>query len=178
VADVHRYGPGEEAVEFDPGDFILAHRHNPIAGLISLGEKRRFRGADSAYAHWSHCALVVDEKGSLVEAETRGVIRSPISKYRDDEYHLVRLGPDFAPPARQHAVEYAAAQVGKGFGFLALFGVSLFLLFGWPLKLQRRDHQICSEMVVRALQAGGLMPEVDPPLMLPADLAKRYDARP
>ena len=178
MADVHRYGPGEEASEFDPGDFILTHRHNPIAQLISLGEKLRFRGADAVYAHWSHCALVVDERGSLVEAETRGVIRSPISKYRDDEYHLVRLGPDLAPPARQRAVDYSTAQVGKAFGFLALFGVSLFLLFGWPLRLQRRDHQICSELVVRALQAGGLMPEVDASLMLPADLAKRYDARP
>lgn len=178
MADVHRYGPGEEATEFEPGDFILAHRHNPIAGLISLGEKRRFRGADSVYAHWSHCALVVDERGSLVEAESRGVIRSPISKYKADEYHLVRLGPEFARPARSRAVEYSEEHVGKGFGFLALFGVSLFLLFGWPLRLQRRDHQICSELVVRALQEGGLMPEVDASLTLPADLAKRYDVRP
>jgi hypothetical protein len=42
----------------------------------------------------------------------------------------------------------------------------------------RGNHQICSGLVVRALQRGGLMPEADPSLMLPADLAKMYDARP
>jgi hypothetical protein len=42
----------------------------------------------------------------------------------------------------------------------------------------RGDHQICSGLVVRALQNGGLLADADPALMLPADLAKIYDARP
>jgi uncharacterized protein YycO len=178
MAETQRFGPGEAATEFDSGDFILTHRHNPMAGLISLGEKRRFRGADSAYAHWSHCALIVGEDGALVEAEDFGVRHSPISRYRDDEYQVVRLGPDFPREGRNRAVEYAEAQVGQAFGYLALVGVGLFLLFGLPLRLMRGNHQICSGLVVRALQRGGLMPEADPSLMLPADLAKMYDARP
>jgi len=63
---VQRYGPGEEAKEFAPGDFILAHRHNLIAGLISQAQKRRFKGADSVYAHWSHSAMIVEQDGALV----------------------------------------------------------------------------------------------------------------
>ena len=177
MADTQRFGPGEAATEFDPGDFILTHRHNPMAGLISLGEKRRFRGADSVYAHWSHCALVVGTDGAVVEAESTGVRRSPISRYRDDEYHLVRLGQGFPPEGRKQAVEYAEAQVGQAFGYLALAGAALFVLFGLPLRLMRGEHQICSGLVVRALQRGGLMPEADPSLMLPADLAKMYGAR-
>src|SRR3981081_4601190 len=35
VATAERYGPGEEAKDFEPGDFILAHRHHFLAGLIS-----------------------------------------------------------------------------------------------------------------------------------------------
>jgi hypothetical protein len=178
VARVERYGPGQEATEFDPGDFILTHRHTPIAQLISLGEKRRFRGADAAYAHWSHSALVVAEDGTLVEAESTGVRRSPISRYKAGEYHLVRLGPEFAHENRMRALEYATAQVGKAFGYLALSGAALFLVFGWPLKVMRRDHQICSGLVVRALQAGGLLRDLDPSLTLPADLAKIFGARP
>jgi hypothetical protein len=50
VARSERYGPGEDAREFVPGDFILSHRHHLIAGLISQAPKRRFRGADAVYA--------------------------------------------------------------------------------------------------------------------------------
>jgi uncharacterized protein YycO len=178
MATVERYGPGEEADDFSPGDFILAHRHNLIAGLISQAEKRRFRGADAVYAHWTHAAVVVAPDGSLVEAETAGVKRSPISRYRDDEYHLVRLGAEFESAARGRAVAYATSQVGQGFGFLDMFGATLYLLFGWPLRLVRRNHQICSTLVVHALQQGGLARNLDPALTLPADLAKLYDARP
>jgi len=178
MASVERYGPGDEAKDLVPGDFILAHRHHFIGGLISLAQKRRFKGADAVYAHWSHSALIVEKDGTLVEAEMTGVKLSPISKYRDDEYHLVRLGPEFATEARARAVAFARGQVGQGFGYLDMMGAILYLLFGWPLRLVRRNHEICSSLVVRALQAGGLVPELDPALTLPADLAKLFDIRP
>ena len=177
MATVERYGPGEEASYWTPGDFILTHRHNPIAQLISVGEKRRFRGTEVVYAHWTHCALIVGTDGTLVEAESEGVMRSPIARYKADEYHLVRLGSEFAPEARQRSVAYAEAQVGKAFGYLTLLGAALFLLTGAPFRLMRQDHQICSGLVVRALQAGGLVPDLDPDLTLPADLAKVFNVR-
>ena len=178
MARVERYGPGEDATAFDPGDFILAHRHRTLAGLISQAEKRRFKGADAPFAHWSHAAIVVAGDGSLVEAETLGVVRSPIAKYHDDEYHLVRLGADLSPAGRSKVVGYALSQVGEAFGYLDLVGAGLHLLFGWPLRWMRKDHQICSGLVTRALQHGGLVEELDPAVTLPADLAKRFDVRP
>ena len=178
MASVQRYGPGEAAAEYEPGDFILSHRNRPIGGLISLGQKRRFRGADAIYAHWSHCASIVEKDGTLVEAEALGVVKTPISKYTAKEYHLVRLGDEFDAEGRRRAVEYANQQVGAGFGYLALVGVSIYLLTGLPLRLMRQNHQICSELVVRALQAGGLIKDMDPSLTLPADLAKRFNVRP
>ncbi|GAC1638310.1 MAG: hypothetical protein PVS3B2_02880 [Candidatus Dormibacteraceae bacterium] len=178
MTTAERYGPGVEATDFVPGDFILAHRHNLIANLISVAEKRRFRGADAVYAHWSHAAMVVERDGSLVEAETMGVRVSPISRYRDDEYHLVRLGSEFTPDARARAVAFAKGQVGQGFGYLDMVGATIYLLTGRPMKLVRRNHEICSSLVVRALQAGGLVPQLDPALTLPGDLAKLFDVRP
>lgn len=177
MAKVERYGPGEEATDFTPGDFVLTHRHNPIAQLIRIGEKRRFRGPDAVFAHWSHCALVVGENGNLVEAESTGVRRSPIARYKADEYHLVRLGPEFATERRRRSVMYADAQVGKAFGYFALAGAALFLVTGMPFRLTRQDHQICSGLVVRALQQGDLLADFDPSLTLPADLAKIFDVR-
>jgi len=177
VARVERYGPGEEATEFDPGDFVLTHRHNPISRLISAGQRWRFRGAEAVYAHWSHSALVVGRDGALVEAESTGVRQSPISRYRTNEYHLVRLGPEFGADGRRRSVDYANAQVGKAFGYLALLGSAIFLLTGWSLRLTRADHQICSGLVVRALHAGGLLLDLDPDITLPADLATRFGVR-
>jgi uncharacterized protein YycO len=178
VAKAERYGPGEEAAQFDPGDFILTHRYRPIAGLIRIAQELRFHGPDGVYAHWTHCALVVAEDGSIVEAESTGVVRSPISKYRSKEYHLVRLGTEFGPEGRRQAVAYASAQVGQAFGFLALIGATLFLITGRPFRLTRRNHQICSGLVVRALQKGGMLLDADPDLTLPADLARMYDVKP
>ena len=178
VATIERYGPGDEARDFEPGDFILAHRHHFLARLISLAQERRFKGPDAAFAHWSHTALVVEADGALVEAEVMGVRQNPVSRYRADEYHLVRLGPEFSSEERSRAVAYAREQVGQGFGFLDLFGASLYLLFGWQVRVARRGHEICSGLVVQALQAGGLVAQLDPLLTLPADLAKLYDVRP
>jgi uncharacterized protein YycO len=178
MAKVERYGPGEEAKDYEPGDFILAHRHNLIAGLISQAQKRRFRGSDAVYAHWTHSAMIVEKDGALVEAEVTGVRQNPISRYHGDEYHLVRLGSEFSAEGRARAVAYSKAQIGEGFGFLDMFGASLYLLFGWPLRLVRRGHEICSALVVSALQAGGLVPDLDPALTLPADIAKLFDVRP
>ena len=174
---VERYGQGMDASDVAPGDFILAHRHHFLAALISLAERRRFRGANAPYAHWSHAALIVDGDGWLVEAEATGVVRSPLARYRDDEYHLVRLGPQFAAEARARSTAYAKDQVGQAFGYLDMLGAALYLLLGLPLKVMRRNHQICSSLVVRALQRGGLLAELDPDLTLPADLAKRFDVR-
>lgn len=178
MATVQRFGPGETATDFVPGDFILAHRHNILGGLISLAQKRRFRGQDAAYAHWTHTAHVVDPHGALVEAEVFGVKLNPISRYTSDEYHLVRLGAELSAEGRERAVGYARAQVGQAFGFLDMLGAAMYLLFGWPLRIMRRNHQICSGLVLRALQAGGILKEMDPFLTLPADLAKRFGARP
>ena len=178
TTSVQRYGPGDEASDLEPGDLLLARRHRPMPALISLAERRRFRGPDAVFAHWSHCAVAVDRAGALVEAEATGVVMSPISKYRDDEYHVVRLGPAFAAEDRDRTVAYAVAQVGAAFGYLALLGAVLFLLSGRPVRIIRRNHQICSGLVTRALQAGGLLTGLDPVTALPADVARAFDARP
>jgi len=178
MASAERYGRGADAADFVPGDFILTHRHRLFAALITRAQRRRFKGADAPFAHWSHAAVVVGQDGALVEAETMGVIRSVIAKYHDDEYHLVRLGDDFTPDRRSRTVAFAESQVGHGFGYLDMVGAALHLLFGWPLRWVRRNHEICSSLVVKALQRGGLLRELDPALTLPADLAKAFDVRP
>lgn len=176
-ASVERYGPGQDATEFEPGDFILTHRHQVDAWFITQAQARRFRGSDAPYAHWSHAALVVGRDGALVEAKKEGVVRSPISIYHADEYHMVRIGPEFTTEARAKAVAYAGGRVGQAFGYLDITGACLDLLFGLRLRWVRRNHEMCSSLVVAALQRGGLLQALDPALTLPADLAKTFEVR-
>jgi len=160
--------------EATPGDFILAHRDHLIARLISQAQKRRFRGGDSVYAHWSHAAVLVED-GSVIEAEIGGIIRSPLSRYRAGEYRPVRLDGQLDGSGRERVVAYAMSQVGQAFGFLDMLGALVYLLTGRPVRMVRHHHEICSSLVVRALQEGGLLEDLDPALTLPADLAKRFD---
>jgi hypothetical protein len=59
-----------------------------------------------------------------------------------------------------------------------MIGASVYLISGRPLRLMRRNHQICSGLVVHALQEGGTLQGLDAVLTLPADLAKAFDVRP
>ncbi len=170
-----RYGPGEAPSAVRPGDFILTHRRRrPMPALITLAQRRRFRGAARTFAHWSHAALVVGSDGLLVEAEGSGVTRSPIAKYHRDEYHLVRM--DGRLDERQRAVAAAAATrlVGDRFDYLVMLSLTAWLVTGIRVRWQRRGHQVCSGLVASALVEAGQRFLPDPAFMLPADLAVAY----
>jgi hypothetical protein len=113
-----------------------------------------------------------------VEAETAGVQLSPLSKYRDSEYHLVTLGDAFTDAGRERAVSYSQARIGDAFGFLVLLSLSIWLVTGLRVRLARADHQICSGLVAHALQEGGQLRGLDATFALPADVAMAIGARP
>jgi cell wall-associated NlpC family hydrolase len=174
---VERYGPGQGADSFEPGDFILTHANHWSSRLIRFSQRLRMRGARREFAHWSHAAIVVDKEGGLVEAEVRGgVQRSPISKYRNVEYHLVRLGDSATPDDRAQAVAFALSRVGQPFGIGTSIWVALSLLTG--ARMSFSTHDICSGLVARALERTWIIFERDTEDMLPGDLAEAYGVRP
>ncbi len=171
-------GPGRSAADLAPGDFILTHANHLASRLIRVAQRQRMRGPDRVFAHWSHCAIVVAPDGTLVEAETAGVRSSPLSKYADVEYHLVRLGPQVPATAREKAAAYADSKVGEPFGFADMARISLSLLTGLRLDFGRNEHLICSGLVAAALVRAGARFEMEPADMLPADLAMAYGVKP
>jgi uncharacterized protein YycO len=161
-----------------PGDFILTHRRRRLMpALITLAQRRRFRGRGRPFAHWSHAALVITPEGMLVEAEGTGVRRSPITKYHEDEYHLVRMDGHLDDQQRSAAAQLAERWVGEGFGYLVMLSLTIWLLTGIPVRWARHDHQICSGLVARALATAGQPFSRPPAFMLPADLAEAYRVR-
>jgi len=171
---VERYGPEEAATSFEPGDFILTHRHHAVSRLIRLAQK--IRGRERRYAYWSHAAVIIDQEGNLVEAESKGVVISSLSKYRSVEYHLVHLGDTADARDREQVAAFAKSLVGQPFGFLDLFSVGLSLLTGAKFNVSYQSHLMCSALVARALERTSAIFDDEPAHMLPADLARHYGA--
>jgi uncharacterized protein YycO len=167
-----RYEPGKAASDFEPGDFILTHAHHPVSRMLRLAQK--VRGRERKYSYWSHAAVIVDEDGSLVEAEARGVVRSPLSKYEPVEYHLVHLGSSADDRDRKQVAAFAESLVGQPFGFLDMFSVGLSLFTGAKLNVSYASHLMCSALVARALERTSAIFNDEPAHMLPADLARYY----
>jgi uncharacterized protein YycO len=169
---IKRYGPGEVATKFKPGDFILTHHHHPVSRLIRLAQK--VRGRERKYSYWSHAAVIVAADGSLVEAESKGVVRSPLSKYAAEEYHLVDLGDSADDRDRKQVAAFAESLVGQPFGFLDMLSVGLSLFTGAKVNVSYASHLMCSALVARALERSDAIFDDEPSHMLPADLARHY----
>jgi hypothetical protein len=180
-ARVERYGPGEEATaaQYAPGDFILTHSNNVFARLIRFGESLRYWGSDRAFARWNHAALIVSEQGELIEALSRGVVQTHISRYRPTEYYVVRLNPDDADPReREHAVAYAMFCLGDPYGWVTIASIALALLTGCKFTFGVEGRVICSGLVARSLERTAIIFEGDAANVSPADLARQFEVVP
>ena len=171
-----RCAPGDVIADVRPGDIILIRGPGWLGWLIRLGARIRYRNDDLRYAHWSHAAMVLSANGHLVEVHALGVGVCGIEKFRNSEFHYVRL--DLSDRDRMLAVRYGYACVGQR------YGVSSFLLFCLSLALGDRFHvpdwgqQGCVALIVRALQRAGVAFDRAPSDMMPADLAKRFGVLP
>lgn len=175
---VERYGPGEEVRDPQPGDFILTHGHSLSGKLIRLGQRLRFWGKDSQYAHWNHAALIVDKGGGLIEALGHGVLRTHISKYRPREYHLVRLGQTANRADRMEAVRFAEWCLGEKYGWTTIVCIALGLITSGRFTFGFEGQQICSGLVARAMERTTAIFDRNPEDIMPADLAKYYHVKP
>jgi len=167
-----RFGPGEEAAQFKPGDFILTHKNKLIPRFIRYAQ--RLRGRERQFSHWSHTAMITGADGALVEAETKGVIRGHLSQYRDVEYHLVNIDAIATEEDRRQAVAFTESMVGKPFGVLDGIGLILSLVTGLRLNVSYNSHLVCSALVARALERTDAIFDDEPAHMLPADIARYF----
>jgi hypothetical protein len=172
---VTAYGPGKEEPNPEPGDFILTHADAWTSRLIRFGESIRYRGANRPFAHWSHTAAVVSDTGEIVEALGRGVTAGNISKYAGTDYAYVRIQAEAEDRAQMAG--FARGQVGAEYGFLTIASITFGLLTSGRLTFGLSGTEICSGLVARMLERGWYV-WVDPPSVMPADLARFFDVRP
>jgi hypothetical protein len=177
-ASVQRYGPGEEVLDPQPGDFILTHGDDWTSKLIWFGQGLRFFGKDRKYAYWTHTAILVDERGGIIEAIGNGVKQDQISKYKDIEYHLVRLGTTADGMDRHEAVNFARWSLNEPYGWLTIVSIAIGLITGGRLTFGYEGQAICSGLVSRSLERTEAIFDRSPTDIMPADLAKYYGAVP
>ncbi len=177
-ASIQRFGSGQEIPDPQPGDFILTHSNVWTSRLIWFGQGLRFFGKNRKYAYWTHTAIFVDERGDIIEALGKGVCRGHISKYKDIEYHVVRLGTTADGTDRQEAVTFAEWSLGEKYGCLTIVSIAIGLLTGGRLTFGYEGQVICSGLVARALERTEAIFDRSPTDIMPADLARYYNAEP
>jgi len=175
LAGVVRYPPGETAVSLKPGDLILISSTGLLAFSIRAAGWLRHRGSEPRYAHWSHAAIAVGPN-RLVEVHADGVGLCDLEKYRDSEFHHVRL--DLPEAARWRAANYARSCLRQPYGVATFFLLGLAIVLGDCFHVPDKGHHGCVALIVRALQRAGLAFDREPQDMTPADLARNLGVLP
>lgn len=171
-----RAGPGESAMRFDRGDFLLTAGRTWKSRLIEFGQRMRIHGHDRMYVKWTHAALIVDADGALIEAVGTGVQRSHLDHYRDVEYLVVRIVA--SDEDRDQVVRFAewALQRHAKYSRLSTVSIALSMLTGTKLTFFIDGQFVCSGLVATALERTGSIFDRDPAHIAPADLAKYFRA--
>ena len=175
-----RFAPGEEARpdQYEPGDFILTHASSFFSYLIRFGQRLRFTGQDAKFAWWSHTAIITSANGELIEAVGAGVCRANLTKYRETEYHLVKLGKLADAKDREQAVRFATWSLGESYGWFNIASIALSLVMGGKFTFGFDGQAICSGLVSRALERTSAIFNRSPSHIMPADLAKYFKVTP
>jgi len=177
-ATVRRYGPNEERLVTQPGDFILTHRRAFPSMMIAIGQRIRFRGERRPYAHWTHAALVVDDAGTLVEALAPGLVVDNIDRYAGVEYHYVMTDLDDRDRERVRRYGVTMAHRHTRYDYLEIVSLGLQLLTGATVAFTTGNRMICSGFVATALERTDAIFPRAASTMLPADLAEHYGVQP
>jgi hypothetical protein len=123
-----RYGPGALPIyddDLQAGDLIFVHRAALASRLIAFGQALRFRGKDREFAHWTHIACPTGRGGELAEALGHGVELTEVGRYRDVEFHHVRLAVGDAD--RVQMQRFLLACVGRPYGYTEILSLGLTL---------------------------------------------------
>lgn len=143
--------------------------------MIRFGQSLRY---PKKYSYWNHCALIVSKDGDMVEALHNGLVRGHISKYRNYEYYLVRVG--VTDDDAKEIVAFADYMVEHGakYSVSILFSEFFTLLFGWRFVFGRVGTFICSGFVATALERAGQIFSKPSDYITPADLALHFNVDP
>lgn len=160
------FGKGEYPTHTEPGDFALVVTDRPQSLFI----RAMIRGP------YSHAAQIVGREGQIVEALSRGVVRSDLRDWKDAEFVVV--SPDLSSEDRDDVVAHALWLAGEGwrYDWATFLGMSVFWGTGGRLMVSAgAKAAICSAVVADSQHAGGeRFSEKIPHFYTPEDLRCHY----
>jgi hypothetical protein len=145
VATHSRSLPGQLPLTFQPGDIGLVYDHKPsITHELIHARNRQIAGA-TEWANLTHSFCIVDDKGSIVEALSEGMMLNHISKYKNADFWIIHV--EATPEQRQLGASRVMRQLGLKYDFLAFVSEGM-LCFGWPISIRTINRVfICSALV-------------------------------
>jgi hypothetical protein len=157
------------------GDLLGVERTGFVSGMIHLGQW--IRPSLRPWAKLTHWAYVRTDGGHLIEALTRGVVRSHISKY--DGIRTVVIHTNLDPHDLEQANAFADSCVGMDYGWLTDASIGLRNLTpgrGWWFGMT--GTQMCSGFCAETQVRGPTIYPAEPGSMQPAELGRHYNVQP
>lgn len=159
--------------------FGLVRTPGILGRLIRIGQRLR---VPAEYAWCNHAFILVEQViGTndyyIIEAAAKGPRWARLSDYRPGTYQLVTV-----PMSQEDAnevVDYARSTIGDQYGFITIACIAFNLLTPsfFRIDFRRKGTLICSALVARALEHGGVIGPDDPFQVMPAQLAVRYGVK-
>lgn len=187
------------STELLPGDLLLVRGSGVVDSLIRFGERVKYHGWRSAVARglssvfhraipedpsdpaWVNHAAVCIGDGQLIEAEAKGLIQSPETKYTVGTYVVAPLSdvqPLVTDEERGCLVSFAREQLRRHdrYGWLSIASIVLQLLTPTKLDISWDGALICSAFAGQCWEHAGVLLTTRSSLTtMPADLAAMVD---
>jgi hypothetical protein len=192
-----------DSLDLLPGDLLLVRGSGAVDALIRFGERVRYHGwrpalakSISAFLHrraapedpsdpaWVNHVGVYVGNGQLIEAESRGLVRSPVTKYSIGTYKIARLDQVRAHATddeRTSLVAFADEQLRRhdSYGWLSIASIVLQLLTPTKLDISWDGALICSAFAAQCWEHAGVILTTRSSLTtMPADLLFMTERQP
>lgn len=150
------------------GDILFVKTYDFVGPII-----QKFTHSD-----FNHCAIFIDSN-TVVEARPSGIKKTPwtnfLERYKKHQIqYAIGEVKEITPENIDKMVEFAVSKIGKGYDFLQVATIGLWIAMGWYTKYPLADVKwawSCSELVAEAIkQAGYEVKQTKDPNVSPADI--------
>lgn len=149
------------------GDIGFVSQHDFTAWWIRFAQRRKY-GKASPAARYNHVFMVIDDAGSIIQADPTGVELGHLSQYHGVDFVIKR--PAYGPGEAANAVAAMREQLGTHYGWLTIASVGLMLLTGTRLRFGLAGTEICSGAAAYAMTRANMDCGQDETYDTPADL--------
>ena len=150
-----------------PGDIGFVHNTDWLDRVIQKMQERKYP-PPAPESKKNHVFMVAGTDGSIIEAQSKGVVMNNLSAYNNVEYELWR--PNYTPGNDMVAVHAMEELLGLKYGDGIIVCEALMFMTNTRWKFGRSGTEICSGAVAYALTRANIDCGPEETYDSPADL--------